>query len=234
MTVLEFVIWYAVFVFSTTVHEFGHAATAHWAGDSTAHAGGQVSLDPMPHIRREPFGMVILPILAFVMSQGQYLIGYASAPFNPRWAERNPSKYALMSAAGPLGNFVLASVAFILIVVLVGAGVFRLENLNSMSRIIVAPGASAMGPMGAIAMFLSVMLSLNVILGVFNLLPIPPLDGAGVLEGAFPKSAGAFYQKMRTQPMMGFLGLIIAWNLFPYVYRPVLYFVKVLLLKAVV
>lgn len=232
MAVLEFVIWYAVFVFSTTVHEFGHAATAYWAGDPTAHAGGQVSLDPMPHIRREPFGMVILPIMAFAFSG--YLIGYASAPFNPRWAERNPSKYALMSAAGPLGNFVLATLAFVLIVLLVGAGVFQLDNLNSYSHIIAAPGSAAMGPMGAIAMFLSVMLSLNVILGVFNLLPIPPLDGAGVLEGAFPTSAGAFYQKMRTQPMMGFLGLLVAWNLFPYVYRPVLYFVKVLLLKAVV
>lgn len=229
MPVLEFVIWYVVFVFSTTVHEFGHAYMAYRGGDSTAYEGGQVTLDPMPHIRREPFGMVILPIMAFVFTG--FLIGYASAPYNPRWAERNPGKYSVMSAAGPIMNFVLAGIAFTLIVVLISADVLQFDNLNSYSRIVAASGGSALGPLGAIAMFLSVMLSLNVMLGIFNLLPIPPLDGSGVLEGAFPRSAGAFYQKMRMQPMMGMIGLIIAWNVYPVVGGPVLYFVKLALVN---
>jgi len=224
--ILTFVIWYVAFIFSTTVHEFGHAVTAYWGGDSTAYDAGQVSLDPMPHIRREPFGMAILPILSFVFSG--FVIGYASAPYNPRWAERNPTKYAGMSAAGPAGNFILAGLAFGIMTFLLGNGTLVLGN-GGLSTLVLAPGAQAQSTLGAVAMFLSVMLALNVILGTFNLLPIPPLDGSGVLEGLFPDKAGAFYQKLRSQPGLSIFGLIIAWNVYPFVATPVLSWVVGLL-----
>ena len=69
-------------------------------------------------------------------------------------------------------------------------------------------------------------------LGVFNLLPLPPLDGASVLEGLSPRHAGAFFHKVRTTPAFGFLGLVIAFNAFPYVAGPVLYFVHAALYGA--
>ena len=76
--------------------------------------------------------------------------------------------------------------------------------------------------LGALAMGLSVMLSLNILLGMFNLLPVPPLDGSAVLEGLFPKSAGRFFQALRQNSGFYFVGMIVAWKVFPYVAFPVL------------
>jgi Zn-dependent protease len=212
-------VWFVVFVFSTTFHEFGHAALAYLGGDKTAYEGGQVSLDPMPHIRREPFGMVIIPILSYFFMG--WMLGWASAPYNPRWAERNPTKYAIMSAAGPLGNFFLAFVAFIAIWILMGADVLTLGG-GSIDRIVVAVDPGTSSPTAMLAQALSVLLSLNVLLGLFNLIPLPPLDGASVVEGLWPNSAGSFYQRLRSSPGMGFLGLIVAMNVFGYIGWPVL------------
>ena len=79
------VIWYVVFLFSTTCHEGAHALAAKWGGDPTAFEGGQVTLSPIPHIRREPFGMVLAPILSYVLYRGEWMIGWASAPYDPSW-----------------------------------------------------------------------------------------------------------------------------------------------------
>src|SRR5690606_872503 len=87
------VVWYVVFLFSTTFHEFSHAIVAYWGGDKTAHDGGQVSLDPMPHIRRSPFGLVLAPLVTFPLFG--WMIGWASAPYDPRWAAAHPKRYAL-------------------------------------------------------------------------------------------------------------------------------------------
>src|SRR5215470_18953062 len=98
-------IWYVAFLFSTTCHEASHALVAKLGGDDTAARGGQVTLNPMPHIRREPWGMVVIPILSFVLAQR--MIGWASAPFNPDWERRYPRRAAWMALAGPAANFTL-------------------------------------------------------------------------------------------------------------------------------
>ena len=72
--------WYVVFVFSVTCHEAAHAFAAMKLGDKTAYHGGQVTLDPTPHVRRSPFGMVVVPILSFLL--GGWMIGWASAPYD--------------------------------------------------------------------------------------------------------------------------------------------------------
>ena len=72
-------IWYVVFLFSTTCHEASHSLAAKLGGDLTAFHGGQVTLNPVPHVRREPFGMVLVPLLSFVL--GGWMIGWASAPY---------------------------------------------------------------------------------------------------------------------------------------------------------
>lgn len=197
------IIWYVVFVFSTTCHEAAHAFVALLGGDRTAYDGGQVTLDPMPHIRRSPFGMVILPLLTFFLSGGGYLFGFASAPYDPYWAQRNPTKYARMSLAGPLANFALALLAVVLMVLGVKAGLLQ----PGFSHIV-----SGQGIWEPVAMMLHVLLFLNVLLGLFNLLPLPPLDGAAVLEGAFPDTVGQFYRRMRAYPMADFLIMIVIFN----------------------
>ncbi|HEX7241363.1 MAG TPA: hypothetical protein VF263_13895, partial [Longimicrobiaceae bacterium] len=85
--------YYIVFLFSTTLHEAAHAWAAYRGGDPTAYHGGQVSLDPRPHIRREPVGMVLLPVVSVLLSGWPF--GFASAPYDPNWAVRHPKRAAL-------------------------------------------------------------------------------------------------------------------------------------------
>src|SRR4029453_15025457 len=106
-------IWFASFLFSTTVHEAMHALAAWRLGDPTAYNGGQVTLSPAPHVAREPVGMLLVPLVTS-LTQG-WAIGWASCPYDPRWAERYPSRAAMMAAAGPFGNFMIAVAAFLVI-----------------------------------------------------------------------------------------------------------------------
>src|SRR5258708_14648811 len=115
-------IWYVVFVLSTTCHEAAHAVGAKLGGDLAAFHGGQVSLDPIPHIRREPFGMVLFPILSYIV--GGWMMGWASVPYDPLWAHRHPRRAAWMSLAGPGANFSLAILAAIAIHAGIWMGVF--------------------------------------------------------------------------------------------------------------
>ena len=104
-------VWYVAFLFSTTCHEAAHALVAKLGGDDTAARGGQVSLNPLPHIQREPWGMVLIPILSFIFTRG--MIGWASAPFNPEWERRHPRRAALMALAGPAANYTLMLLAVV-------------------------------------------------------------------------------------------------------------------------
>jgi Zn-dependent protease len=223
--IADLLIWYLVFVFSTTCHEAAHAWVAYRYGDLTAYSGGHVSLDPWPHIRRSPFGMVVIPLVSFFLNNGQWMIGWASVPIDSHWASRNPGRAAVMSFAGPLANLLLALFAFVVMAVLLNAGLLE-RGFASLSGLVTLPdGADIRSPLGAVARALSVMLSLNVILGVFNLIPLPPLDGASVLEGGAPKLTGALYARMREIPGVEFLGMLAAWQLSPYIVWPALNFV---------
>jgi Zn-dependent protease len=202
--------WYVVLLFSTTCHEAAHALAAKLGGDLTAFHGGQVSLDPLPHIRREPFGMVIFPILSYVV--GGWMMGWASAPYDPLWAQRHPRRAAWMSLAGPGANFALAIVAALLIHAGLLAGIFRHPDSAGFTHIVAAvtPGIAH----GA-ASILSILFSLNLLLGFFNLLPLPPLDGFGAAGLLLSEDAAsrfqAFGQQMRAFSM---IGLLVAWRLF--------------------
>jgi hypothetical protein len=116
------VLWLAAFLFSTTVHEAMHALVAHRGGDRTAYLGGQVSLSPLPHIRREPMGMLVVPLItAFTLG---WAVGWASTPYDPAWAARHPRRAASMAAAGPAGNLLIAVLAFAALRLGLAAGVF--------------------------------------------------------------------------------------------------------------
>lgn len=219
-TIQGLLVWYLVFLFSTTFHEFAHAFLAQKGGDLTAYETGHVTLDPTPHIRRSPWGMVLIPIITYL--QLGWMMGYASVPYNADWGRRNPLRQALMSLAGPMANLLLALVAFGAMRLLLAAHVFEyVVDISSGHYVQVAGGGAGRSPLGALALALGVMFKLNVILCVFNLLPIPPLDGAGVLSGLFPKSVGNLYERMNQMPAFSILGIVIAWQIAPYLVTPV-------------
>jgi Zn-dependent protease len=215
-------IWYLVFVFSTTCHEAAHAFVAYRGGDPTAYAGGHVSLDPLPHIRRSPFGMVVIPVITFLLNG--WMIGWASVPVNPTWARAHPRRAALMSFAGPLANLSLAAAAFFTMRWLLGAGLV-VPSGNLMNLVVLPDGVNLHSPLGAVARFLSITLMLNVVLGLFNLIPFPPLDGASIAEGAVPSIGTKIYDKLREVPAFELLGLLASWRLFDYVSGPALVWV---------
>src|SRR6476469_7188475 len=115
-------LWFLAFLFSTTIHEAAHAWAALRGGDRTAYEGGQVSMSPIPHIKREPIGMLLVPLVT-AFTQG-WALGWARTPFDPRWAERYPKRAAWMAAAGPLGNFTLAALAFVALRIGLATGAF--------------------------------------------------------------------------------------------------------------
>jgi len=202
--------WYIVFLFSTTVHEASHALAALKLGDDTAHRGGQVTLDPTPHIRREPFGMVIVPIISYIM--GGWMIGWASAPYDPEWAHRNPRRAGLMALAGPASNLLLCVIAVILVRIGVHAGWFVIpDQIGSFTHIVTAKQE---GLMELAAVLLSIMFYLNLLLFAFNLIPLPPLDGSSIPLLCLPDSAAAQYTAFMRTPGIAIFGMIVAWQVF--------------------
>jgi len=208
---------YIVFLFSTTCHEAAHSLIAKIGGDTTAAEGGQVSLNPLPHIRREVFGMVIMPLLGILTQTG--LIGWASAPYDPTWSREHPKRAAWMSLAGPAANFSLALLAAIAMRIGLAGGVF-VPVEPSYTAIVATPQPG--GVLEGVAVVLSICFSLNLLLGCFNLLPFPPLDGYGVL-GLFTTRNGAVWlQDFRLRiGAFSLIGLILGWRLIDAVYGPV-------------
>lgn len=216
--------WFVVFLFSTTLHEAGHAFAAYKLGDPTAYEGGQVSLNPLPHIQREPLGMIVVPIITFAMNQ--WMMGWASAPYDPLWAHRYPKRAAIMAMAGPAGNLILVLISGTILRLGMGAGIyepypswiygFKFEQLVQ---------ATAEGGLAEAAVApLSILFMLNLLLFFFNLLPLPPLDGSAVLPAFMSNETAARYNAFLHQPMISLLGLLLAWRVFPVIFQPVLIF----------
>jgi Zn-dependent protease len=202
-------LWFLAFLFSTTVHEAMHALVAWKGGDPTAYHGGQVSLSPIPHIKREPIGMVIVPLLTS-LTQG-WAMGWASAPYDPEWALRYPRRAALMAAAGPAGNLAIATVAFAAIKAGLALGWFTSPDTASFDLLVEAVVPAA----GFAATALSILVVMNVFLALFNLLPLPPLDGFSVLSLVLPEQYAASLQGFHANGATSMIGLVVAWRVFP-------------------
>ena len=207
-------LWFVAFLFSTTVHEAMHALVAWRGGDPTAYHGGQVSLSPLPHIKREPIGMLVVPLLT-ALTQG-WAIGWASTPYDPYWAAKYPKRAALMSVAGPAGNLGIAFVAFALIKIGIASGWFIAPDSVNFERLVV----SASGDRTFAGAILSIFLTLNVLLCAFNLIPLPPLDGASVVGIFLPTDAEVKLRELTRNPMFQLVGLFVAWQVFPVIVRP--------------
>jgi Zn-dependent protease len=208
--------WFVVFLFSTTLHEAAHATAALKLGDATAHGHGQVTLNPIPHIRREPIGMVVVPLLSFLLAG--WMFGWASAPYDPRWAHTYPKRSALMALAGPMANLFLVLVAGIALRVGLVRGAFAPPAMLSRSHLVEAVGG---GGLEGLATVLSILFSLNLILFAFNLLPLPPMDGSAVIQLFMSDDAARWLQSFYRQPMIGWVGILIAWQFFGRLFDPI-------------
>lgn len=208
---------YIIFLFSTTCHEASHAFAARLGGDDTAFHGGQVTLNPLPHILREPFGMVLVPLLSLFTGGG--LIGWASAPYDPLWQRRHPRRAALMSLAGPGANFALVILAGLCIHAGILAHAFAPPLAINSTHIV---DATTPGLMEGLAKVLSILFTLNLLLGVFNLLPLPPLDGFSAIALLMPESIALRWTALGDQiRSYSFLGLLLAWKLVESLYDPI-------------
>jgi Zn-dependent protease len=211
-------VYYVVFLFSATLHEAGHAWAAQLGGDLTAYHGGQVSLDPRPHIQREPFGMVILPILTVLLSG--WPMGFASAPFDPQWALRYPKRAGWMALAGPGANLVVVLLSAAIVRGGLAVGLF--DPLSSVGFDHLA-GVEAGSAWRGVVFFLSVLFSMNLLLASLNLIPLPPLDGSAAIPVFLSEAAAGTYQRFLLQNGQTFalVGMLAAWRLFDAIFGPI-------------
>jgi len=215
--------WYVAFLLSLTCHEGSHALAAKLGGDPTAAAAGQASLNPIPHVLREPVGTIIFPLVTYFFSG--WMMGWASAPFDPKWQRRYPRRAAAMALAGPAANFLLAAIAGIGMRIGLAAGAFS-PGRFSLTHLFAAPqGGIAEG----LATFLSILFTLNVLLGTFNLIPLPPLDGASVITVAMPRRLALRYLELSYNRTFALIGLVVAWQLCGPLFGPVFGFALELL-----
>ena len=209
-------IWYVVFIFSLTFHEAGHAWAAMRGGDLTAYLGGQVSLNPVPHIRRERYGTVLVPLLSFAFSG--FMIGWASTPYDPRWAAAHPRRAGWMSLAGPAANLILVIAAGAVIRFGMMVDVFFAPSTIHFTQVV---GASPDGVWATAATLLSVTFTLNLLLLVFNLIPLPPLDGSGALALLVKGDTARRLRVFMNRPQFSMFGIVAAWFLIGPIFNPV-------------
>jgi Zn-dependent protease len=165
--------------------------------------------------------MVAAPILSFLV--GGWMIGWASAPFNPAWQRQFPRRSAWMALAGPAANFSLMLLAGIAIRIGLAAGYFQAPGLIRSYASLVVP-ANAAEPT-FLTSALSVLFILNLLLGTFNLLPVPPLDGHAGIMVVMPEGVAQRYMDwVHHSRNFALLGLIIAWTLFDRIFQPVFFF----------
>lgn len=186
------------FLFAISVHESAHAWTANRCGDPTATMLGRVTLNPIKHI--DPIGTIVIPAIA--LYYGGFLIGWAKpTPVDPRHF-RNPVRDdILVSLAGPISNLLVAACSTLALLVISFA--------SPLGRALVqGSGLGGNSVLVPLVFFFKMMMYINVLLAVFNVIPIPPLDGSHVLRHFLPESARRMYD---TVGMVG-LVLLFLWG----------------------
>jgi Zn-dependent protease len=224
----DLIFYFIAFILSLSVHESAHALTSYWFGDDTGRLQGRISLNPMAHI--DPIGTILIPLMGFLsVTQGlPPMIGWAKpVETNPlRWRNKDLANISV-SAAGPISNFLLAFAIFVAMKIMIMSGMVAPGYIEPFTYIQPAPGQPDW--VLPVCTFLSLMLILNVALAIFNLIPIPPLDGSHVLETLLPDSLKDVYDQIRPYSWIILLGLL--WlGVFGLILGPVRRFVIVNLL----
>ena len=209
INVAQIVIAFIVLLFSLTVHESAHAWTANRLGDPTARLLGRVSLNPVVHA--DPIGTVLFPLLAMI--SGAPLIGWAKpVPVNTQRLGHPRRDYVLVAAAGPASNLVMAFGAAVVLSVMPVSPV-------------VAGEVNVTAPL---ATLFSRMVQLNALLAVFNMIPIPPLDGGNVLAGLLPQNLGALFDQIRPYGFLLIYAVILTQAYYYLVFLPYRFVLSIL------
>jgi Zn-dependent protease len=193
----------AVLIFAVVVHEVSHGYVSYMLGDPTAKEQGRLTLNPISHL--DPFMSVILP--AFLIFSGSpFVIGGAKpVPVNPMFYKNHKRDLMLVSIAGPGSNFLLALITIGLLAIAV-----RIPFINNM------PG---------LFLFIKYMIIINVILCIFNLIPVPPLDGSKIVMAFLPDDIAMKYESIA--PFGIFIIIILLMlNIIDMIFRPILSFLQ--------
>jgi Zn-dependent protease len=187
---IEIAVVVVLIIFSLGAHEAAHAWTADRCGDDTGRMQGRVTLNPLPHI--DPFGTILLPAMLLYLTNGAFVFGSARpVPVNMPRLRNGWRDMALVAAAGPVANIIVGIASALLLKIFISTGMFTLDQ--------------------RIDELLLACLWANVFLAVFNLLPIPPLDGSRILTWLLPRNWRERYQSI------GFLGIVITLLLLEFV-----------------
>jgi Zn-dependent protease len=183
------IIWFGCLVVAIILHEISHGVVALWFGDRTAKDAGRLTLNPVPHI--DPFGSIVLPAMGAIA--GLPVFGYAKpVPVNPNRLHKPRRDMLYVSLAGPATNLSLMAVAAIAARLLYenGPQVFSYVDLPLATRVVFSFAV------------------VNLLLGVFNLLPIPPLDGSALLERVLPARWLPHWYRFRPYGLLVLLALV--------------------------
>lgn len=194
------------------IHEYSHGWVAEKLGDPTAREAGRLSFNPIVHI--DLIGTVILPISMLIISGGNFAFGWAKPiPVNP-YLLNNPKKDMLkVASAGIAANFIIATGAAMILRL---GGILPIEIFELIAR-----GKNlALNPF---LNFLAYLILINLLLGIFNLMPIPPLDGSQILQSLLPRDMAWKYKKI--EPYGIILVFLFIFFLFDYVILPLIYFI---------
>lgn len=201
--IVQFILFMVALVFSLSVHESAHAWMSNRFGDDLARLQGRISLNPAVHV--DPVGTLLFPAIAFFT--GMPLIGWAKpTPVNPlRWREKRKANF-WVSVAGVISNMIIAICVAILLRIMDGVHLIELYPHPYYGLVAAVPPGTSLIVEGATNL-LQVFFRLNIGLAIFNLIPIPPLDGSKVLSSILPPS---FEAGLETLERFGYILLIVA------------------------
>jgi len=200
----EAVILFGCLVVAIILHEVSHGVVALWFGDDTAKRAGRLTLNPVPHV--DPFGSIVLPAMGALA--GLPVLGYAKpVPVNPARLRSPRRDMVFVSLAGPATNFLLMAIAAVIARAMYQGGAVLGRAIDDRSPDLLLE----------ILVFFAIV---NLLLGVFNLLPIPPLDGSALVERLLPNDWLPTWYKYRPYGFLVLLGLVFFTNVVGDIVRP--------------